>query len=153
MFYIWLDVFRWRQALDLTCGHSLLSCSVKRSDYLNTFEFLDKLAENLKMKLSSQPKLWFHLVCLLWPDNHSLTNTSSQTDCLTNTEIKSPHKTKLGQMLKRSARCVEKKPSTYRLADKSSVYSGYSVTCAQVEEESSRVSLLKGFSLISWVPF
>uniref|UniRef100_A0A8C9SC06 Isocitrate dehydrogenase [NADP] n=1 Tax=Scleropages formosus TaxID=113540 RepID=A0A8C9SC06_SCLFO len=28
-----------------------------RSDYLSTFEFLDKLAENLKLKLSSQPKL------------------------------------------------------------------------------------------------
>ncbi|KAJ8283013.1 hypothetical protein COCON_G00055320 [Conger conger] len=32
-------------------------CIVTRSDYLNTFEFLDKLAENLKIKLSSQPKL------------------------------------------------------------------------------------------------
>lgn len=32
-------------------------CSVTRADYLNTFEFLEKLAENLKMKLSSQPKL------------------------------------------------------------------------------------------------
>ncbi|XP_034287847.2 isocitrate dehydrogenase [NADP] cytoplasmic [Pantherophis guttatus] len=31
--------------------------NVKRSDYLNTFEFLDKLAENLKTKLSSQPRL------------------------------------------------------------------------------------------------
>lgn len=31
--------------------------SVTRADYLNTFEFLDKLAENLKMKLSSHPKL------------------------------------------------------------------------------------------------
>ncbi|KAG9348703.1 hypothetical protein JZ751_029020 [Albula glossodonta] len=31
--------------------------NVLRSDYLNTFEFLDKLAENLKIKLSSQPKL------------------------------------------------------------------------------------------------
>nr|XP_020636424.1 isocitrate dehydrogenase [NADP] cytoplasmic [Pogona vitticeps] len=31
--------------------------NVKRSDYLNTFEFMDKLAENLKAKLSSQPKL------------------------------------------------------------------------------------------------
>uniref|UniRef100_A0AAY4EVV6 Isocitrate dehydrogenase [NADP] n=1 Tax=Denticeps clupeoides TaxID=299321 RepID=A0AAY4EVV6_9TELE len=31
--------------------------NVQRSDYLNTFEFLDKLAENLKLKLSSQPKL------------------------------------------------------------------------------------------------
>ncbi|KAJ3592577.1 hypothetical protein NHX12_007704 [Muraenolepis orangiensis] len=31
--------------------------SVKRADYLNTFEFLDKLAENLKMKLANQPKL------------------------------------------------------------------------------------------------
>ncbi|XP_061091259.1 isocitrate dehydrogenase [NADP] cytoplasmic isoform X1 [Conger conger] len=31
--------------------------NVTRSDYLNTFEFLDKLAENLKIKLSSQPKL------------------------------------------------------------------------------------------------
>uniref|UniRef100_A0A8D3CFB3 isocitrate dehydrogenase (NADP(+)) n=1 Tax=Scophthalmus maximus TaxID=52904 RepID=A0A8D3CFB3_SCOMX len=30
---------------------------VARADYLNTFEFLDKLADNLKMKLSSQPKL------------------------------------------------------------------------------------------------
>uniref|UniRef100_A0A8B9RHK6 Isocitrate dehydrogenase [NADP] n=1 Tax=Astyanax mexicanus TaxID=7994 RepID=A0A8B9RHK6_ASTMX len=30
---------------------------VQRSDYLNTFEFLDKLADNLKIKLSSQPKL------------------------------------------------------------------------------------------------
>ncbi|CAM9313113.1 unnamed protein product [Lampetra planeri] len=28
-----------------------------RTDYLNTFEFLDKLAENLKMKLANQPKL------------------------------------------------------------------------------------------------
>ncbi|KAG7255445.1 hypothetical protein CRUP_030263, partial [Coryphaenoides rupestris] len=34
--------------------------SVQRADYLNTFEFLDKLAENLKMKmlnLNQQPKL------------------------------------------------------------------------------------------------
>lgn len=31
--------------------------NVARSDYLNTFEFLDKLADNLKIKLSSQPKL------------------------------------------------------------------------------------------------
>uniref|UniRef100_A0A668VRN6 Isocitrate dehydrogenase [NADP] n=1 Tax=Oreochromis aureus TaxID=47969 RepID=A0A668VRN6_OREAU len=31
--------------------------NVKRADYLNTFEFLDKLAENLKIKLASQPKL------------------------------------------------------------------------------------------------
>uniref|UniRef100_A0A6P8QX08 Isocitrate dehydrogenase [NADP] n=2 Tax=Geotrypetes seraphini TaxID=260995 RepID=A0A6P8QX08_GEOSA len=31
--------------------------NVQRSDYLNTFEFMDKLAENLKMKLASQPKL------------------------------------------------------------------------------------------------
>uniref|UniRef100_A0A674MUW3 Isocitrate dehydrogenase [NADP] n=1 Tax=Takifugu rubripes TaxID=31033 RepID=A0A674MUW3_TAKRU len=30
---------------------------VSRADYLNTFEFLDKLAENLKMKLTVQPKL------------------------------------------------------------------------------------------------
>ncbi|KAJ8012649.1 hypothetical protein DPEC_G00045080 [Dallia pectoralis] len=29
----------------------------QRSDYLNTFEFLDKLAENLKIKMSNQPKL------------------------------------------------------------------------------------------------
>lgn len=34
------------------------SLSVQRADYLNTFEFLDKLAENLKLKLTSQPKLW-----------------------------------------------------------------------------------------------
>lgn len=27
---------------------------VKRSDYLNTFEFLDKIAENLKAKLAAQ---------------------------------------------------------------------------------------------------
>uniref|UniRef100_A0A673B1Q2 isocitrate dehydrogenase (NADP(+)) n=1 Tax=Sphaeramia orbicularis TaxID=375764 RepID=A0A673B1Q2_9TELE len=31
--------------------------NVTRADYLNTFEFLDKLAENLKMKLANQPKL------------------------------------------------------------------------------------------------
>uniref|UniRef100_A0A3Q3KR59 Isocitrate dehydrogenase [NADP] n=1 Tax=Monopterus albus TaxID=43700 RepID=A0A3Q3KR59_MONAL len=31
--------------------------NVTRADYLNTFEFLDKLAENLKMKLASHPKL------------------------------------------------------------------------------------------------
>uniref|UniRef100_A0AAR2KC48 Isocitrate dehydrogenase [NADP] n=1 Tax=Pygocentrus nattereri TaxID=42514 RepID=A0AAR2KC48_PYGNA len=31
--------------------------NVQRSDYLNTFEFLDKLAENLSIKLSKQPKL------------------------------------------------------------------------------------------------
>ncbi|KAM4026374.1 isocitrate dehydrogenase [NADP] cytoplasmic isoform 1-T2 [Anomaloglossus baeobatrachus] len=31
--------------------------NVQRSDYLNTFEFLDKLAENLQLKLSAQPKL------------------------------------------------------------------------------------------------
>ncbi|XP_076857580.1 isocitrate dehydrogenase [NADP] cytoplasmic isoform X2 [Brachyhypopomus gauderio] len=31
--------------------------NVQRSDFLNTFEFLDKLAENLKVKLSSQAKL------------------------------------------------------------------------------------------------
>lgn len=35
----------------------LFFCSVTRADYLNTFEFLEKLAENLKMKLSTQPKL------------------------------------------------------------------------------------------------
>lgn len=27
---------------------------VQRSDYLNTFEFLDKIAENLKVKLAAQ---------------------------------------------------------------------------------------------------
>lgn len=31
--------------------------NVTRADYLNTFEFLDKLAENLKAKLANQPKL------------------------------------------------------------------------------------------------
>ena len=31
--------------------------SVTRADYLNTFEFLDKIAENLKKKLANQPKL------------------------------------------------------------------------------------------------
>ncbi|NWQ68881.1 IDHC dehydrogenase, partial [Neopipo cinnamomea] len=31
--------------------------NVTRSDYLNTFEFMDKLAENLKRKLASLPKL------------------------------------------------------------------------------------------------
>uniref|UniRef100_A0A665VQ16 Isocitrate dehydrogenase [NADP] n=2 Tax=Echeneis naucrates TaxID=173247 RepID=A0A665VQ16_ECHNA len=31
--------------------------NVTRADYLNTFEFLDKLAENLKLKLTKQPKL------------------------------------------------------------------------------------------------
>ncbi|XP_063286193.1 isocitrate dehydrogenase [NADP] cytoplasmic [Pelobates fuscus] len=31
--------------------------NVQRSDYLNTFEFLDKLADNLKLKLAAQPKL------------------------------------------------------------------------------------------------
>uniref|UniRef100_A0A8C8DNW8 Isocitrate dehydrogenase [NADP] n=1 Tax=Oryzias sinensis TaxID=183150 RepID=A0A8C8DNW8_9TELE len=31
--------------------------NVARTDYLNTFEFLDKLAENLKTKLGSHPKL------------------------------------------------------------------------------------------------
>lgn len=48
------------------CIHPLssVSCSVARSDYLNTFEFLDRLAENLKTKLSSQPKLWFAAQCL-----------------------------------------------------------------------------------------
>lgn len=30
---------------------------VQRSDYLETFEFMNKLAENLKLKLTSQPKL------------------------------------------------------------------------------------------------
>ncbi|KAM4626769.1 isocitrate dehydrogenase [NADP] cytoplasmic [Discoglossus pictus] len=30
---------------------------VQRSDYLNTFEFLDKLAENLQLKLAANPKL------------------------------------------------------------------------------------------------
>ncbi|NWI07595.1 IDHC dehydrogenase, partial [Tichodroma muraria] len=30
--------------------------NVTRSDYLNTFEFMDKLAENLKRKLASMPK-------------------------------------------------------------------------------------------------
>lgn len=49
----------------------LFPVSVQRADYLNTFEFLDKLAENLKIKLSSQPKLWSrplyptHLRCTL----------------------------------------------------------------------------------------
>ncbi|KAI4796926.1 hypothetical protein KUCAC02_026663, partial [Chaenocephalus aceratus] len=31
--------------------------NVTRADYLNTFEFLDKLAENLKIKLANPPKL------------------------------------------------------------------------------------------------
>ncbi|KAM8933386.1 isocitrate dehydrogenase [NADP] cytoplasmic [Pelodytes ibericus] len=31
--------------------------NVQRADYLNTFEFLDKLAENLNLKLSAHPKL------------------------------------------------------------------------------------------------
>ncbi|XP_061143420.1 isocitrate dehydrogenase [NADP] cytoplasmic isoform X1 [Syngnathus typhle] len=31
--------------------------NVTRADYLNTFEFLDKLAENLKAKMANQPKL------------------------------------------------------------------------------------------------
>ncbi|XP_018415911.1 PREDICTED: isocitrate dehydrogenase [NADP] cytoplasmic [Nanorana parkeri] len=31
--------------------------NVQRSDFLNTFDFLDKLAENLQLKLSAQPKL------------------------------------------------------------------------------------------------
>ncbi|XP_044159470.1 isocitrate dehydrogenase [NADP] cytoplasmic [Bufo gargarizans] len=31
--------------------------NVQRSDYLNTFEFLDKLAENLQLKLAAQAKL------------------------------------------------------------------------------------------------
>ncbi|XP_069839601.1 isocitrate dehydrogenase [NADP] cytoplasmic [Dendropsophus ebraccatus] len=31
--------------------------NVQRSDYLNTFEFLDKLAENLQLKLAAQSKL------------------------------------------------------------------------------------------------
>uniref|UniRef100_A0A8C5HV51 Isocitrate dehydrogenase [NADP] n=2 Tax=Gouania willdenowi TaxID=441366 RepID=A0A8C5HV51_GOUWI len=31
--------------------------NVTRADYLNTFQFLDKLAENLKIKLKNQPKL------------------------------------------------------------------------------------------------
>ncbi|KAG2459335.1 IDHC dehydrogenase, partial [Polypterus senegalus] len=31
--------------------------NVQSSDYLNTFDFMDKLAENLKVKLMSQPKL------------------------------------------------------------------------------------------------
>ncbi|KAG8558723.1 hypothetical protein GDO81_017125 [Engystomops pustulosus] len=31
--------------------------NVQRSDYLNTFEFLDKLADNLQLKLAAQPKL------------------------------------------------------------------------------------------------
>lgn len=31
--------------------------NIQRSDYLNTFEFMDKLADNLKLKLTSQPKL------------------------------------------------------------------------------------------------
>jgi len=30
-----------------------LCCSVTRSDYLNTFEFMDKLASNLQAKLSA----------------------------------------------------------------------------------------------------
>jgi len=30
---------------------ALVSCSVKRSDYLNTFEFLDKIKEFLDRKL------------------------------------------------------------------------------------------------------
>lgn len=33
------------------------SLSVTRSDYLSTFEFMDKLAANLKGKLASLPKL------------------------------------------------------------------------------------------------
>ncbi|XP_053733054.1 isocitrate dehydrogenase [NADP] cytoplasmic [Synchiropus splendidus] len=31
--------------------------NVTRADYLNTFEFLDKLADNLRIKLANQPKL------------------------------------------------------------------------------------------------
>lgn len=46
------------------CHNILSSClSVQRADYLNTFEFLDKLAENLKVKLLSQPKLWSRPLC------------------------------------------------------------------------------------------
>lgn len=61
-----LDVSQMSE-LVLTCTHPLssVSCSVARSDYLNTFEFLDRLAENLKTKLSSQPKLWFAAQCLV----------------------------------------------------------------------------------------
>lgn len=43
-----------RKSRDIFLSYSL---SVQRADYLNTFEFLDKLAENLKVKLLSQPKL------------------------------------------------------------------------------------------------
>lgn len=53
-------------------------CSVTRADYLNTFEFLDKLAENLKIKLASQPKLWFHLPAFQQTHTHSNTCSCTQ---------------------------------------------------------------------------
>jgi len=53
---------------------------VKRSDYLNTFEFLDKLAENLKVKLANPPKLWSHLPAR-WTHTH--THTHTHTDIST----------------------------------------------------------------------
>lgn len=52
-----------KKMLKLNISNPLSSvsfCSVTRADYLNTFEFLDKLAENLKIKLANQPKLWSH---------------------------------------------------------------------------------------------
>jgi len=36
----------------LVIGMNALCYSVTRSDYLNTFEFMDKLASNLQAKLS-----------------------------------------------------------------------------------------------------
>ena len=58
--------------------HGLFFSSVKREDYYNTFEFLDKLASNLQTKLSAwQPtvldaKLWAH--ARLLPPRHALTS-------------------------------------------------------------------------------
>ncbi|XP_019723253.1 isocitrate dehydrogenase [NADP] cytoplasmic [Hippocampus comes] len=54
------SIFAWTRGLlkpDQFFYKSSSAYSVTRSDYLNTFEFLDKLAENLKAKLANQPKL------------------------------------------------------------------------------------------------
>ena len=41
-----------KKCLELKYSFVSLFSSVKREDYANTFEFLDKIAENLKAKMS-----------------------------------------------------------------------------------------------------
>lgn len=73
-----------QQLPKLTCvSHRFSSCSVKRTDYLNTFEFLDKLAENLKIKMAKQPKLWSPRPLSLCSSTTTHINSSIHTETTT----------------------------------------------------------------------